>query len=155
MGGSHGGYISAHLSGKHPEEYDAVVMRNPVVDLPSMLYATDIPDWTFAEALLPYSFESPPSSLSPKTYQHLHALSPLANVDNVVVPTLLLVGQDDRRVPPDQSRSWYHALKALKKGEVDMLTFPGEGHDLARTVEVEVVGFEAGLRFLEKYTDFQ
>lgn len=45
MGGSHGGFIAAHLSARHPDEYDAVVMRNPVVDLPSMLYASDIPDW--------------------------------------------------------------------------------------------------------------
>ena len=45
MGGSHGGWITAHLTSKYPGVYDAAVMRNPVVDLPSMLYATDIPDW--------------------------------------------------------------------------------------------------------------
>ena len=45
MGGSHGGFISAHLTSRYPDEYDACVMRNPVVDLPSMIYASDIPDW--------------------------------------------------------------------------------------------------------------
>ena len=44
-GGSHGGWIGSHLTSKYPEEFDACVMRNPVVDLPSMLSATDIPDW--------------------------------------------------------------------------------------------------------------
>lgn len=37
--------VSAHLTSKCPDEFDACVMRNPVTDLPSMLYATDIPDW--------------------------------------------------------------------------------------------------------------
>lgn len=46
MGGSHGGWITAHLTSKWPSAFDAAVMRNPVVDLPSMLYATDIPDWS-------------------------------------------------------------------------------------------------------------
>lgn len=52
MGGSHGGFISCHLSGSHPDEYDAVVLRNPVTDLPSMLGSTDIPDWYFLFASL-------------------------------------------------------------------------------------------------------
>lgn len=45
IGGSHGGWIGSHLTSKYPEEFDACVMRNPVVDLPSMLSVTDIPDW--------------------------------------------------------------------------------------------------------------
>ena len=44
-GGSHGGFIGTHLSGQYPDEFDAVLLRNPVTDLPSMLFATDIPDW--------------------------------------------------------------------------------------------------------------
>ena len=64
VGGSHGGYIGTQLSGQYPDEYvvesdkfwllltapphfrfDAIVLRNPVTDLGSMLFATDIPDW--------------------------------------------------------------------------------------------------------------
>lgn len=84
---------------------------------------------TFAEAALDYSPTKPPAGLAPATYGHLHALSPMAHVDKVTVPTLLLVGEGDRRVPPDQSRAWYHALK--RNGTiVDMYTFPGNGHAL-------------------------
>lgn len=76
-------------------------------------------------------------------------------VENVKTPTLLLLGQNDRRVPNDQGRAWYHALKSRKE-EVDceMLLFPLNGHALDSTVECELVGFESGLRWLSKYTSF-
>lgn len=45
MGGSHGGWITAHLTARWKDEFDAAVMRNPVVDLGSNFTATDIPDW--------------------------------------------------------------------------------------------------------------
>lgn len=175
LGGSHGGFIGTHLSGIYPDEYDAVVLRNPVTDLASMVSATDIPDWfacllsysfylrqlthfrsllrrIYAEAHLPYSLTHPRSQITPEIFTHLNAISPLTNASKVVVPTLLLVGEDDRRVPPDQSRSWYHALKNNKKGEVKMLRFPKNGHALDSNVETELVSFEAGLRWLFKFT---
>lgn len=154
MGGSHGGWITAHLSARFPDEYDAAVMRNPVVDLASMLYATDIPDWTFAETELPYSLSRPPIAVSPQDYERLHSVSPLSSVHQVTLPTMLMIGKDDRRVPPDQGRTWYHALKGNNKGEVEMLAFDGNGHALDSTVECELVHFEAGLRFLDKYTSW-
>lgn len=44
-GGSHGGFITAHLTARYPDEYDAALMRNPVTDMMSELNQTDIPDW--------------------------------------------------------------------------------------------------------------
>lgn len=44
-GGSHGGFIGAHLSARYPEEFDAVVLRNPVIDLAGEFNSSDIPDW--------------------------------------------------------------------------------------------------------------
>ncbi|KAK4699149.1 acylaminoacyl-peptidase, partial [Phenoliferia sp. Uapishka_3] len=153
VGGSHGGFIGTHLSGQYPEEFDAFLLRNPVTDLGSMIFATDIPDWTYEESDLEYSLTKPPATLSPKTYEKLHALSPMTHVEKVTAPTMLLVGEGDRRVPPDQSRNYYHALK--KNGTpVEMYTFPGNGHALDSTVETEVVGFALGLRFLERHTVF-
>lgn len=44
-GGSHGGFITGHLTSRWPDMFDAAIMRNPVVDLPSCFATSDIPDW--------------------------------------------------------------------------------------------------------------
>lgn len=56
-------------------------------------------------------------------------------------------------MPPDQGRNWYHSLKG-NKVETEMAVFKGNGHALDSDVETELVGFEMGLRWLARYTDF-
>ncbi|GAA5972853.1 hypothetical protein JCM11641_003973 [Rhodosporidiobolus odoratus] len=153
MGGSHGGWTACHLTARFPSEYDAVVMRNPVTDLVGNAAVTDIPDWCFAEGDLPYPFSSPPTYLTPSTYEKMHSISPLRYATSVRTPTLLLIGAEDRRVPPPQGKAWYHALKQAGT-EVEMLMFPGNGHPIAETVESEWVAWESGLRWLARFTDF-
>lgn len=52
-GGSHGGFLTAHLIGQPAtaDLFRAAILRNPVINIASMLTATDIPDWCFTEAL--------------------------------------------------------------------------------------------------------
>ncbi|GAA5912993.1 hypothetical protein JCM5296_000790 [Sporobolomyces johnsonii] len=159
MGGSHGGWTAAHLTSRWPEEYDAVVMRNPVIDLRTNFATTDIPDWCYAEATLPYPFSAPPTIVDPEISAKLFALSPLTNAADVRTPTLLLVGEADRRVPKYNAIAWLHQLqmnrdKAGNKVEVEMLSFPGEGHPITNGVEEEWVAFEGGLRWLARFTEF-
>ena len=45
MGGSHGGFIAAHLISQFPSAFRAAVMRNPVIDIATNVVQTDIPDW--------------------------------------------------------------------------------------------------------------
>lgn len=197
-GGSHGGWIGCHLATKYPDAFGACVLRNPVVDLPSMLASTDIPDWcvqernkflsfllfrahtlgeilllicfhfrTYCEMNLDYSLDRPPAVLTPEVFKKLHEASPMTQSSVVTTPTLLLVGKKDRRVPPDQSRQWYHAIKPNfgrdrdgdgKKTktplEVEMLVFEREGHAITNEVEHEWCAFEQGLRFLAKHARF-
>lgn len=137
-------------------------MRNPVISggEPS---STDIPDWYFAEFGIDYPMSSssmsrngtreppspyPPAPLvTPKTFSTLHAASPIAYIDSVDVPVLLLIGAADRRVSPTQGTNYYHALKVRyaereKPSDVEMLVFEGEGHPLDG-VEAAKACFEA------------
>ncbi|TPX46028.1 hypothetical protein SeLEV6574_g03484 [Synchytrium endobioticum] len=44
FGGSHGGFLSAHLLGRHPDIYQCGVLRNPVMNVGAMYANSDIPD---------------------------------------------------------------------------------------------------------------
>ncbi|KAG1727229.1 Alpha/Beta hydrolase protein [Suillus lakei] len=140
-GGSHGGFIAAHLIGQHPALFDAAILRNPVISAGEMAIGTDIPDWVYAEfgipstfdsdslvssAPTPDSFTSAPGSqttptptplsttspiMTPTTYHTLYAASPIAHVHNVTTPVLIFIGEDDLRVCPGQGIGFYHAIK--------------------------------------------
>lgn len=50
IGGSHGGFLTGNLVGKHAERFRCGVLRNPVMDISLMAHVSDIPDWCYVEA---------------------------------------------------------------------------------------------------------
>jgi acylaminoacyl-peptidase len=145
-GGSHGGFLSLHLVGQHGDVFKAAAVRNPVTNIATMYGATDIPDWCYTES------GSAPTYAQPDAGQYSKALemSPMAHVSKITSPVMLLVGGDDRRVPPFQSKEFYYALKE-RGAQVEMLWYDKHTHGLAETPKGEGDGLVNICYFFQKH----
>eukprot|EP00026_Physarum_polycephalum_P003278 Phypoly_transcript_03288.p1 GENE.Phypoly_transcript_03288~~Phypoly_transcript_03288.p1 ORF type:complete len:723 (+),score=121.45 Phypoly_transcript_03288:324-2492(+) len=109
VGGSHGGFLAAHLIGGTFEELDfkVCVMRNPVINIVGMSSTSDIPDWCFVET---GSTEFPTLVANLEQYTLMYNSSPIRNINKIKTPTLILLGEVDKRVPTSQGLELHHAL---------------------------------------------
>ncbi|KAJ2353510.1 hypothetical protein GGF43_003481, partial [Coemansia sp. RSA 2618] len=144
VGGSYSGYTGALLAGVVPGFYRALALRNPVISIGENAAMSDIPDWNFAELGLKYDFDAPPE-LTPAAFTAMWRASPARLADKVTDPLLLLVGANDRRVPPAQTLSYFARLKAAG-APAHCKVYPSVGHPLD-TVEAERDSFVSIVRF--------
>ncbi|KAF7493851.1 Acylamino-acid-releasing enzyme [Sarcoptes scabiei] len=150
-GGSHGGFLVTNISGQHPElNFCACIARNPVIDVSIMFGITDIPDWNVVEALgLPGS--TPLSDIYPKNSDQVSRMfnsSPLAHLERVKVPTLMLLGRNDLRVPHSQGLLFHKLLKS-RGIETKCLVYD-DVHDLQK-IDVDFDCFINVAKFIEKF----
>nr|XP_021334192.1 acylamino-acid-releasing enzyme-like [Danio rerio] len=104
-----------------------------------MVGGTDIPDWCTVEAGYKYK---PDVYLEPAVLVQMLIKSPIKHVAKVKTPVLLLLGEDDKRVPNKQGIEYYRALKNLQV-PVRVLWYPGNNHSLLK-VDAESDGFMNG-----------
>ncbi|MFZ5918792.1 MAG: S9 family peptidase [Chloroflexota bacterium] len=122
-GGSYGGYMTAWLIG-HDDRFKAAVSQRGVYNLISFTGTTDIP--RFTESQYGASYWDDPLLL----WQH----SPLAYVEQIHTPLLIVHSEHDYRAPISDAEQLYTALKRLGR-EVVLVRYPREGHELSRSGE--------------------
>jgi dipeptidyl aminopeptidase/acylaminoacyl peptidase len=117
--GVSGGGVLTLWGVAHSTRFRAGVSIKPVVNWESWLLTADMgptggPVWL--GDTLPWQ--------DPAKYR---ARSPLAHVEAITTPTLLLSGEADSRTPPTEALQMYLALK-LRGVETALLRFPGTSH---------------------------
>jgi dipeptidyl aminopeptidase/acylaminoacyl peptidase len=121
-GGSYGGYMTNWIVG-HTDRFQAAVTMRCLSNFISFYGTSDIGPW-FGEREL---VGSPRDQL-----QRYWERSPLAYVENVTTPILILHGEQDLRCPQEQAEQWFVSLRRLGK-VADFVRFPEESHNLSRS----------------------
>jgi acylaminoacyl-peptidase len=89
-------------------------------------------DWCHVEAAGAGSYEFDSfRNVSYLSLEKMCSVSPIAHIEHVVTPTLLLLGAKDRRVPYSQGLEYYHILRS-RGVESKLLVFPEDNHALDR-----------------------
>jgi dipeptidyl aminopeptidase/acylaminoacyl peptidase len=119
MGGSHGGYMTTWLAAHHGHRFRAAISERAVNAVDSFAGTSDIGWWFVDDVYGP--------DLSRQAAQN-----PLAYADKISIPMLLIHSEQDWRCPVEQAQRLFAALK--RRGvPVELLLFPGEGHELSRS----------------------
>jgi len=119
MGGSYGGFLTSWLAAKAPERFTAAISERAVNAWDSFAGSSDI-GYYFAESYTGADRDSQ------------WRFSPLAYADDIRLPLLIIHSEHDWRCPVEQAQRLFVALKR-RGAEVEMLLFPGEGHELSRS----------------------
>lgn len=120
-GGSYGGFLTSWIIG-HTDRFKAAVTQRPVNNMHSFYGTSDI-GTTFGD----YEIGGTPWA---DTDQFIK-MSPIAYVDKIKTPLLIVHSEEDYRCPIEQSEQLFVSLKMLNQ-TVELLRFPNESHGLSR-----------------------
>jgi dipeptidyl aminopeptidase/acylaminoacyl peptidase len=139
LGGSHGGFMTTWLAAHHGERFRAAISERAVNAIDSFTGSSDI-GWFFADDLYGPDLD------------RQAAQSPLNHADKIDIPMLIIHSEQDWRCPVEQAQRLFVALKH-RGTPVEMLLFPGEGHELSRSGKPghRVARFEAILDWWSRH----
>jgi dipeptidyl aminopeptidase/acylaminoacyl peptidase len=119
VGWSFGGHLT-YWGITHSTRYSAASAGAGATDLISMYSQTDIPEFY-------HTYLGPPPWEDLRLYEER---SSYRYVKNAATPLLIQVGENDRRVPAEQSIQFYEAMKGIGKAPVKLVIYPGQGHSI-------------------------
>lgn len=140
-GGSHGGTVVANAVAKLPDTFAAGIEKFGVVDRALFLRYTNRNSAIRWETKM-----GGPPELKPAVYRKANILPDVAKIKT---PLLILHGEQDPQVPPQESQEFAAALKAAGK-TYTYITYPREGHGFQER-EHRKDADERELAFLNKY----
>jgi len=140
-GGSYGGYASAWGATYYSNRFAASIPFVGVTDLISKFGTTDI---QYEMYHVHYGF------WPWEKWDELLLRSPIYYANQSRTPTLILHGEQDKRVDPGQARELYHHLRLRGKAPVRLVTYPGEGHGNVNAAS----RYDASLRMLRWFDHF-
>lgn len=118
MGGSYGGYLTAWTIA-HDHRFAAAIVERGFLDPVSFVGTSDI-GFFFGDEYAGTDAAA------------LAAQSPMAHVEAVTTPTLVIHSENDFRCPLEQGQRYFAAMQ--RNGvDSELLIFPGENHELSRS----------------------
>lgn len=139
-GGSGGGILTAWIVGK-TDRFAAAASIKPVINWMTMALSADIAQFVRRHWIREDPWKNPDAYLS---------LSPIMLIDNVVTPTLVMVGEEDWRTPAWEAEQFYTALK-LVGVDTALIRVPGSPHLIAGRPSRLIAKTDNIMGWFEKY----
>jgi len=122
MGGSYGGFMTAKIL-TVDDRWRSAVPERGLYSFTSFAGTSDIGHWFPSMYLTGWDYE--------EGWDRLWRAGPLSQAHRITTPCLIVHSEHDWRCPIEQAEQLFSVLAACGV-EVEMLRFPGEGHELSR-----------------------
>lgn len=140
MGGSYGGYMTYAAVTLYPDLWAAAVAQYGIVNFESFLKTTK----GYRRKLREVEYGSLERDLD-----FLHSISPIAKVDRIKAPLMVVAGRNDPRVPYTEAEQIVNSLRA-RGAPVEYMLFPDEGHGIVK-LSNRLKLYPAIADFLDRY----
>ena len=140
MGGSYGGYMTLAAVTLYPDLWAAAVDTVGIANFESFLKNTS----GYRRKLREVEYGSLEHDLD-----FLRSISPLAKVDRIKAPLMIIAGKNDPRVPYTEAEQMVKALR-MRNAVIEYKLFEDEGHGVAK-LSNRLIVYPLMAHFLDRY----